>query len=100
MNPAVLSRPTDHVQRTISSYTPTDAADAITGVEEVHHPVSLFTDPSYAELPLRQLAQAFDTWQEGRTKPIKDCSRKKYRYSLDKLLTFMERQQIPTELSY
>lgn len=66
----------------------------------MHHPVSLFTDPSYAELPLRQLAQAFDTWQEGRTKPIKDCSRKKYRYSLDKLLTFMERQQIPTELSY
>jgi len=66
----------------------------------VHHPDKAFADPTYATASLYELARAFKTWQEGRSKPIKKVSIDKYQFSIGKLLDFMSRSAIPRELQY
>lgn len=99
LNQRATARPPLHVvQRGISAGV---AADAITkALEEMHHPPTRFTDPSYAEIDLRRLAQEFDSWLAGKEKPAKKPSRDKYAYSLESLVRSIEASGDPVELAY
>ena len=66
----------------------------------MYHPDKFFTEPEYAELPLRELAQAFDRWQRAKARPVKAPSRRKYQYSLDALFRSMEATGQPLTLRY
>ena len=66
----------------------------------MYHPDKFFVEPEYAELPLRELAQAFDRWQRAKARPVKAPSRRKYQYSLDALFRHMEQDDKPLVLRY
>jgi integrase/recombinase XerC/integrase/recombinase XerD len=66
----------------------------------MHHPDSLFTDPSYAALDLRRLAAEFDRWCRGRSKPVKAKTRAKYQWALGHLFRSMEEAGTQLELRY
>jgi integrase/recombinase XerC len=78
-----------------------DAADATYEVlEEMHHPISRFSDPSYATLDLLRLAREFDTWLAGKERPAKPPSRQKYASSLKSLFHSIQVNDDPLELAY
>lgn len=76
------------------------AAAATLEVDEVHHPLTLFVDPSYAELGLLDIERSYVNWLRGRGRPVKPPTLRKYRYSLDALFKHMRQAETPLELQY
>lgn len=64
------------------------------------HPTAMFTDPSHATLGLEDLKLNYRSWLRGRAKPAKPPTVNKAMYSIDKLIAYMARSEMPLELRY